>query len=105
MNINDLPPEVAKAAPGAVGSLAAMLWLKDSWPRRMSMFVAGAALSRFGTEDVSRIVGLSPGFTGFLLGLFGMAVTAKTFETWQALELGSILRDWLRKMAGLPAKE
>ena len=105
MNINDVPPEAVKLAPGAAGALAAMLWLKDTWPRRLCMFLAGAAMSRIGSSDVAHLVGLSEGFAGFLLGLFGMAVASKTFETWQALDIGGILRDWIRKIAGLPAKE
>jgi len=102
MNLNDLPPEAAKAFPGVVGSLAALLWIKDTWPRKAAMFVAGAAMSRYGAEWVAKLVGMNEGFAGFLLGMFGMAIAAKLFETWQGLELGLILRDWLRKMAGLP---
>jgi len=103
--MNDIPPEVLKAVPGAVGSAASMLFIKDTWPRRAAMFCAGAALAYWGSQWASRFTGLDVGFAGFLLGLFGMAAVAKLFETWQKFELGALFADWLRKVLGLPAKE
>lgn len=96
---------MGKLAPGVVGSFVSLLFAHGPWPRKVAMFMAGAACARFGTSAASSWAGLDAGFTGFLLGLFGMAVIAKTFETWQAFELGSLLRDALRKLLGLPTKE
>lgn len=104
MNLNDIPPELGKAVPGAVGSLFSLFWIKETWPRRLAMFLGGSALSMYGTDDAARLTGLNGGFTGFLLGLFGMAMAGKLFEAWGRLELGSIVGDWLRKIAGLPPK-
>lgn len=101
MNFNDVPPEVTKVAPGAIGAFFSLLWIKEAWPRKVVMFLAGAALSRFGNANVSAWSGLDVGFTGFLLGLFGMSIVAKMFEVWQKFDLGAILSEWLRKILGL----
>jgi len=103
--MNDIPPEVMKVLPGAAGSFVSMLFIKDTWPRRIAMFLAGGALSYFGTPWAVKFVGLDAGFAGFLLGLFGMAIVARVFEAWQTFDLGAILLEWIRKILGLPAKE
>lgn len=100
----DMPPELAKLTPGAVGSFVSMLWIKETWPRKSVMFLAGAAMSHYGSPTVSKWSGLDPGFTGFLVGLFGMAIVAKIFDIWRGFELGSIFTEWVRKMLGLPPK-
>lgn len=104
MNFNDYP-EVSSAAPGVLGSLFSMLWINDTWPRKLVMFFAGAALARLGTHDVARISGLNDGLIGFLLGLFGMAITASVFAGWAKLDMSVILRDALRQVLRLPPKE
>jgi len=101
----DINPEVMKAVPGAVGSIASMLFIKDTWPRRAAMFIAGASLAYWGSPWASKFTGLDAGFAGFLLGLFGMAAVAKLFQTWSELELGALFTEALRKLFGLPPKE
>ena len=64
--------------------------------------IAGAALARYGTDSVSRWSGLDDGFTGFLIGLFGMALVAKAFAASERVELAPIFVEWLRKFLGLP---
>lgn len=98
-------PEVAKVAPGALGALVSLMWIRDTWPRRLAMFGAGAAFARFGTADMSRMTGLNDGLTGFLLGLFGMAVVASVFLGWEKLDVSIILRDAIRQFLRLPPKE
>ena len=104
MVMPDIPPELVKVVPGTVGSLVSMLFIKDTWPRKVAMFVAGAGLARYGSEPLSGFTHLSEGFAGFLLGLFGMAVVAKVFDTWDHFDVGTILVEWVRKVLGLPAK-
>ena len=101
----DIHPEVMKAVPGAAGSLVSMLFIKETWPRRIALFLAGAALSFYGTPWLQKVVALDAGFAGFLLGMTGMAVIAKLFAAWDSLELGSMLRDFLRQLFRLPPKE
>lgn len=99
-----LPPEVVKVAPGIAGSLVSLLWLRDiTWPRKLAMFVAGAMFARFAGQALTDWTHLDAGVGGFLLGLFGMSVVAKLFDTWEKFDLGTILNEWIRKVLGLPA--
>jgi len=103
--MNDIPPEILKGLPGAAGSFVSMLFLNETWPRRIGLFVAGALLAYYGTPGAVKWTGLDTGFAGFLLGLFGMAVVAKAFDWWTTFNLGGLILEWLRKVTGLPAKE
>lgn len=97
--------EVTKVAPGAIGALFSTRWIRGTTTEKLVMLGAGTALSYFGTADVSHWSGLNVGFTGFLLGLFGMAIAAKMNETWEHFELGIILKEAVRKLVGLPPTE
>ena len=94
--------EAIKVAPGAVGALFSTRWMVGTKTEKLVMLGAGTALSYFGTPNVSHWSGLNEGFTGFLLGLFGMAIAAKVNETWEHFELGTILKEAIRKFIGLP---
>jgi hypothetical protein len=94
----ELPPEAMKALPGAAGSFVSMLFVRDvPWPRRLGMFLGGAALAYWGSPWASKWAALDAGFAGFMLGLLGMRLVAKVFEAWDQLELASLLRDILRQ--------
>jgi hypothetical protein len=99
----DLPPDIARHAAGPAGSLtAALLFMAGiPWPRRIGMVVAGSALAYYGTGVVATFSSLPEGLAGYLLGLFGMAAVAKVFATWDALDLGTLLRKWLAKLFGV----
>lgn len=84
----DVAGEAAKAAPGVVGALAALRWMPGTPLQRLSSFVGGSAASYYGSDHIARALELAPGFTGFLLGLFGMAVASKVFEAIDGLHLG-----------------
>jgi hypothetical protein len=95
----DLHPEVAKAAPGAVGALVALRWMRGTtWLHTVSSFIGGCALSYYGTAHAVKWSGADPGLSGFVLGLFGMAVVAKVFEAMEQFKaaetLGKLLAKW-----------
>lgn len=98
----DLPPDLVKHAAGPAGALSALLFMSGvPWPRRIGMVAAGSLLAYYGTSTVAAFAGLPEGLAGYLLGLFGMAAVAKVFGTWDALDLGAILRKWLHKRFGV----
>lgn len=94
----DIDPSIAKQAAGPLGAAGAMLFMKGSWVQRLGMFIPGAALSYYGAHTLSQTVGLEEGLAGFLLGLFGMAIVAKVFETWEQLQLGPLITKWISKL-------
>lgn len=98
----DVDPNYIKHAAGPVGAATALLWIKDTWPRKLVMMLGGAALSLYAAPDVAAWSGLQQGLAGFLLGLFGMAGVAKVFSTWEALDLGALLKKFIAKRLGVP---
>ena len=87
----DVTGEAVKAAPGIVGALVALRWMPGTPLQRLSSFVGGSAASYYGTDHLAHALELSPCFTGFLLGLFGMAIASKVFEAINGLRLGKRL--------------
>lgn len=104
LNIDDAHA-IAKHAAGPIGAISAMLVMQDTWPRRIAMFVPSVALSYYGGDWVASEVALPASLTGFLVGLLGMAFIAKILDTWDTLDLGSLLKRWITKLLGLPPEE
>jgi hypothetical protein len=102
----DVPPEVHKAWPGALGAIVALPFLAGTLFVRMAMVAGGVALSYWGSDPAARYMGVSSaeGLVGFLLGLFAMSVAAKLFEVLSALKaelaVGTLV-DWIRKKLGV----
>ena len=101
MNINDLPPDLGRHLAGPAGSLIALMWMEGTWPRKIAMFAAGWVLSYYGSPHLAEWLGFNEGFSGFLLGLFGMAIVDKLFTAWKDLQVGQIFTDWLKKRLGV----
>lgn len=93
---NNVPAELAKLAPGFIGSVGAMLWIKGTWPRRIALVVLGSATSYYASPYFVARMGMDHGLAGLLVGLFGMSVVDSVFNTWN---------EWLRVKLGLPPKE
>jgi hypothetical protein len=87
----------AKAGPGVVGSLVAVGLMRDVSPwRRVSSFLAGAACSYFAGDTVTAVwPAIKPGFAGFVMGLFGMALILKIYETLDEMKPA----EWLKAFA------
>lgn len=84
-----------QAAPGVIGSITAIRFVKGPVLARVAMVPSGAALSYYAADWVAGKVGTPPGLSGFLVGLFGMVVVGKLFETWERFELTDLIRSWL----------
>ena len=91
---------VVKAA-GIGGALLSMKFLQGSWTERVFLACGGALFSFYAAPSLSRVSGMPEGLSGFLLGLFGMAVVSKGWEVLQSLPLGQDIREWYRKKMGL----
>ena len=104
--MTDLPRELAHAAPGVIGSLIALPFLRGTWPMRLSMVIGGCALSYFGTTPLAKYLGMveAQGLVGFFIGLFGMALVGKVYEAVQAFNasaVGQIVIEAVRKRLGV----
>lgn len=96
----DIPPDLARHAAGPAGALTAMLFMRGTPLRqRLALAAAGGVAAFYGGPVlVSMYPALQPEGAGYLLGLCGMAIVAKAAATWEALEVGSLLR---RKLAAI----
>lgn len=92
--------EFSRHAPGFLGSVAAMLFIKDTWPRRVGYMLAGVAASHYASGAVAAATRLDEGLAGFLVGLFSMAVAAKLFEALETLKSADLI-ERLMKRVGL----
>lgn len=90
----EIPPDLARHAAGPAGALTAMLFMSGvPWSQRLAMALAGGVASYYGAPVLASVYPvLTPGAAGYMLGLCGMAVVAKVFSTWEALDLGKLLR-------------
>lgn len=95
------PSFFKQAAPGLIGSGAAILFLRGPWLLRVGMVLPGSALSYYASDYVAEAVHMPVGLAGFLVGLFGMAAVAKVFATWDSLQIGPILQSRISKWLGV----
>ncbi len=105
-----IPPDLRQAGPGVAGSLLALLFMRRPWTMLLAMFVGGCLIAYIVTPWLAAYLEVGPkgeGVVGFLLGLFGMATTAKVFDLIEAINVADIwaaLKDWIRKRLGVEGK-
>lgn len=103
MNIPDFNPEVvAVKFAGVVGAFVSMAFLKGSLLERVTSAVGGAAASYYAGPWVSSTLGLPEGLSGFLVGLFGMAVLSRAWEWVQSTPISAL---WAWALEWLPRRK
>jgi len=103
VTITDIDAITAKLA-GVAGALVSMRFLQGTWPQRISTAICGALISFYAAPYISIRVGIPEGLSGFLLGLFGMAIASRLWEWVQTTPVAGvwqIIIDWLKKRAGV----
>lgn len=99
VNIDALAAKLA----GVAGAVVSMRFLQGTFMERVFMALSGAVVSYYATPWLSPKIGLPEGFTGFLVGMFGMAVASRCWEwvqTTPVAALWQILLDWLTRRSG-----
>lgn len=97
--------DIPRAIAGILGSFTALYFFKNkAWAALTVMFIGGLTLSYYATPFVVHLSSnaLDPGLAGYLLGLFGMTVTASVFSAWSSLNFSLLANDWLRNFLHLP---
>lgn len=85
---------------GVAGALLSLNFIKGTWPERFAMGFGGAIISLYATPYVSSKTGLPDGLTGFLVGMFGMAITAKVWEAIQITPIGELWKNLGKRIGG-----
>lgn len=93
MNLPDLPPDFCEKIAGPLGSAISMLFMRETWVRRLLMALAACPLSWYGAPHLAQWLPIKEGFAGLLLGLFGMAVVAKLYAEWQDFQIVAFIRE------------
>jgi hypothetical protein len=86
---------LTKLIPAVLGSLVSLRFVQGTWPERLLMAAGGAGMSYYATVPSAAWLQVqdAEGLVGFLIGLFGMAVVAKAYETFQALDAKMVAAD------------
>lgn len=90
---------IAVKLSGVAGAIVSVKFLTGTWPQRLFTALCGAILSYFVTPFLSQKIGLPEGLTGFLCGLFGMAIASRMWEWVQTTPIAAvwqILLDWIK---------
>lgn len=103
MNFNDLPPDIGKHIAGPAGSALALYFLKGTrWFAYVGAFLGGCAMARYIAPVVNdTFPKLGAETSGFLVGLFGVVVVKKLFDTWTQFDAGTLLKAWASRKLGL----
>lgn len=99
LNIDALATKLA----GIAGAVVSMSFLQGSLAQRIFTALSGAVMSYYATPHISERIGMPEGLTGFLIGLFGMAIMSRGWEwvqTTPVAALWQIVLDWLTRKSG-----
>ena len=91
---------IGKALIGFSGAVVSWKWLTGSVVEKILMIVGSSFLAYFGTTPASIWVGTpgAEGLIGFLLGLFGMAIMAKIYESIESLDMALLINNFLKRI-------
>lgn len=94
---DSLPAEVAKVAPGFIGSLVALRWINGSPIQKIGAVIGGSSGSYYGSEYLAGLLGIHFGFFAWLFGLFGMAIAHKLIEGINKFDLSEKFNNFLKR--------
>lgn len=82
---------------GLLGAAVSMRFIQGTWIERVTLAAGGAALSYYASPWLASKTGMPEGLTGFLVGLFGMALASKAWEVIQASPVAEFWRLALKR--------
>ncbi|GGX11068.1 hypothetical protein GCM10007242_16380 [Pigmentiphaga litoralis] len=95
-NIDGLAVKLA----GVAGALVSMRYLQGSLLARISMAASGSLVSYYAAPHVAHLTGMPEGLTGFLLGVFGMAIVSRAWEGVQAVPIALMWQAVIDRIRG-----
>ena len=96
----DIDVLIAKGS-GLAGAVLSLNFVKGTWPERITMAIGGAIVSLYVTPFAAQKTSLPESLAGFLLGMFGMAITAKVWELIQATPISDL---WVATINAIKTK-
>jgi len=98
MNLDDAM--ITKLA-GVAGAMVSLTYMKGPLYVRVTNAIGGAIVSLYATPWAVLKTGAPDGLSGFLLGLFGMAICAKG---WELIEATPVKEIWISMLAKIGVK-
>lgn len=95
----DIDVVAAKLA-GVAGAFVSMRYLQGTWPARLSMAGGGSLISYYAAPHLASVTSMPEGLTGFLLGLFGMAIASRAWEWVQQAPVGALWQAVIDRIRG-----
>jgi len=100
------------AAPVLAGTAVSMFFMKSAWPRRIAQGVIGVPFSIYIAPFVDRmfdsitlpfvgVVPITESEAGVITAVFGLSLVAYAYEVMAQLQIGAVVREWVRKKLGL----
>lgn len=99
MSIENIDAFAAKFA-GVLGAVVSMQYLQGSWPARLSMALSGSLGAYYAAPYLSVMLGIPEGLTGFLTGMFGMAIVSRAWEAVQAVPIPALWQAVVDRVRG-----
>ena len=96
---------IAKAAAGVAGSFVSLSFIDGTRKQKLFLATGGALMSYFFSTQVAIYFNMqnAEGVIGFLIGMFGMAISAKIYEVIKAADAKELSGDmwaWLKRKWG-----
>jgi hypothetical protein len=98
MNDNTTIDVILTKCAGFVGAAVSLNYVKGSIYERIGMGISGGFASFYATPWLAAKTGLPEGLSGFLIGLFGMAICSKAWDWIQGLPIAEVWAVVLRKV-------
>lgn len=99
-----------KLGPAMVGAATSMLFMGGEWKKRVAQGVIGVPFAMYLAPSVDAVLdgfeltrGIDSLGAGVLTGVFGIAIVSYCFEVFRQLQLGPILREWIKSKLGVKA--
>ena len=101
---------VKHIAPVLAGTAVSMFFMRTEWPRRIAQGVIGVPFSLYMAPFVDRVLSgfmmpydlyISPSEAGVVTAVFGLTIVSYLYEVLQQLQIGPILRDFIKNKLGV----
>jgi O-antigen ligase len=96
--MDDWRQEAGNILPGLIGAIVALRWVGGSPLQTAAALCGGTAASYYGGTAAAGWLGVSVALAGFVVGLFGMAISSRIFEAIAAIPIGRVIEAMLKKL-------
>ena len=97
-----------KLGPAMTGAAVSLLFMGGEWKNRLVQGAVGVPFAMYLAPSVDAVLdgfeltkGIDSLGAGVLTGVFGIAIVSYCFEVLKQLQVGPILREWIKSKLGV----